>query len=170
QSACCVIALVVVACGKSGPRVATEPLVNTNTVCYESYTFDLPGFGDAERFVETDTSYLVIHGLADTVVDNTAGSAWLALAANGWRPWQNRWRKVVHDSVAVTIQNDSVRQVYQLALYEEGAQGVGLEYDKAADDSEDPIASWDMVLGRIHCSGMREPQDPPVRKPRKPMA
>jgi len=139
------IALVSTGCGKSAPPpLGPEPLgplFSTNTVCYESYTFDLPGFGDANRFVETDTSYLVIHGLTDTVVGNTAGSAWLALAAKGWRPWQNRWRRVVHDSVAVTIQDDSLRQVFQLALYEEGARGVGQEYAQSGDTPEEPSMS-----------------------------
>ncbi len=164
---------VVVGCGKSAPPPLEpeplEPLFSANTVCYESYTFDLNGFGDSTRLAEADTSYLVIHGLTDTLVGNTSGSAWVALAANGWGPGQNRWRRIPGDSVAVAIQNDSVRQVFHLALFEEAAKGVGREFAKTLKTEAGPaIDEWDMVLSRIHCSGMREPVDPPVRRPMKP--
>jgi len=167
------IALVTVGCGKSAPPTLApeplEPLFSTNTVCYESYTFDLKGFGDSTRLAEADTSYLVIHGLADTLVGNASGSAWVALAANGWWPRQNRWRRIQGDSVTVAVQGDSIRQEYHLALFEEAAKGVGREFEKTLNKDDGPaIDEWDMVLGRIHCSGMREPQDPPVRKPKKP--
>jgi hypothetical protein len=146
-----------------------EPLLSTNTVCYESYTFDLDGFGDPTRFAEADTSYLVIHGLADTLVGNTSGSAWVVLAANGWGHSQNRWRRVPGDSVVVAVRGDSMRQEFHLALFEEAAKGVGQEFEATATlEAVSAIGEWDMVLKRIHCSGMREPQDPPVRKPKKP--
>ncbi len=167
--------LVVVGCGKSAPPPLEpeplEPLFNTNTVCYESYTFDLQGFGDSTRLVEADTSYLVIHGLTDTLVGNTSGSAWVALAANGWRPRQNRWRRIQGDSVAVAVQGDSMRQEFHLALFEEAAKGVGQEFAKTLKTEAEPaIDEWYMVLSRIHCSGMREPQAPPVRRRKKPGA
>ena len=167
------IALVFVGCGKSTPSALEpeplEPLFNTNTVCYESYTFDLHGFGDSTRLAKADTSYLVIHGLADTLVGNTSGSAWVVLAANGWGPSQNRWRRISGDSVVVAVRGDSMRQEYHLDLFEEAAKGVGLEFEKTVTAEAVPaMDEWDMVLSRIHCSGMREPQDPPVRKPKKP--
>jgi len=164
---------VVIGCGKSAPPPLQpeplEPLFSTNTVCYESYTFELHRFGDSARSAEADTSYLVIHGLADTLVGNTSGSAWVMLGANGWGPSKSRWRRIPGDSVEVAVRGDSIRQEYHLALFEEAAKGVGLEYEKTLNKDDGPATDeWDMVLSRIHCSGMREPQDPPVRKPKKP--
>ncbi len=169
-------AIAVIACGKSGPApmepdpvVPFEPLFSVNTACYASYTFDLEGFGDSTRLAEADTSYLVIHGLTDSLVGTTSGSAWLVLAADGWGARKDQWHRMPSDSLSVGFKSDSSRHEFHLALYEEAAAGVGREFEKTLDDAQAPVLEqWDMVLSRIHCSGLREPTDPPFRKPKKP--
>jgi hypothetical protein len=158
----CFVVLALTACGKSStpalPPEPLEPLFNTNTVCYESYTFDLHGFGDSTRLAEADTSYLVIHGLTDTLVGTTSGPAWLALAADGWSHQKDQWRRIPSDSIEVGFTHASSRHEFRLALHEEAATGVGREFAKTLKAEAVPaIDEWDMVLSRIHCSGLREP-------------
>lgn len=164
----------VAGCGRAAaPPVAPhplEPLFNTNTVCYRSLTFDQQGFGDPTRPAQADTSYLVIHGLTDTLVGTTNGPAWVALAANGWAMQQDRWRRTSADSIEVAFIYRTSRHEYQLALFEEAAWGIGQEYEKTVDSTRAPaVYKWDMVLSRIHCSGLREPTAPPARRSNKPM-
>jgi hypothetical protein len=166
-----VVGATLVACGKSAPPSVApeplEPLLSTNTVCYKSFSFGLEGFGDPTHPGDADTSYLVIHGLTDTLVGYASGPAWLALAADGWGPQRDEWRRTTSDSLEVGFTRDSTRQAFQLALFEEGARGVCREYEEERDTADVTLLEqWDVVLSRIQCSGLREPTKPPPKRMR----
>jgi len=168
---CFLLGLTAIAAAACARRVSEqplprEPLATANTMCFRSLTVGPRSFGDTTVQSHADTSYLLVHGLRDTLVADTAGPAWLSLAQQGWFFSRARWHRLSYDSLLVTFEARGASYEYRLVLYEAAARGFGTEVLRSPGIPMDTtISHWNMSLRRWHCSGLRDPPPVPPNNP-----
>ena len=160
-----VTGLLAVACGRqmaqfpetAAAPVSIEALGDANTVCLASLTDDIDGFGDSLRQSAADTSFLVVHGLADTLVADSTGPAWMVLKAEDWAGRQLSWQRHGQDSLTVAVTDGLVRHEYRFVIGDINAVGHGLRIQNSLrPDGVPEVFEWGLKLYRVPCSGMRE--------------